>query len=211
MFADQTAAAAALADDLAVLLNQALAERGRASLVVPGGRGPVPVFQRLAAADLDWTRIDVIPTDERWVSPDHPDSNEGMIRRLLPAARLRGLKTDAATPEDGLAEASARLATLGRPFDAVFLGMGADGHVASLFPGSVPLDDRRMLAAAPVSGIGHARLTLTLPALTDCRALLLLICGAEKRARWAEALAGADLPVTRAVRAAPQVRVFLAP
>lgn len=160
---------------------------------MPGGSSPRGVLARLAAEPLDWARVMVTLTDDRWVPADDPASNEGQARRLLadPAgARLIGLRTPASAPEDGVADAERRLAGFPWPADAVLLGMGEDGHVASLFPG-MTLENgtggRCRAARAPVPP--HARISLTPAALLDTRLLLLLVTGAAKRAVWRAAAA----------------------
>lgn len=192
-FDDSDQAAAALAQDLAQALRDGIAARGMASAALPGGRTPGLVLPHLVKPDLPWTAVHLVPTDERRVPVDHPDSNEGMLRRFLsgPAARahLHGLAGDAAA-------CGPRIDRL-RPFDAVFLGFGEDGHIASLFPGSPALDAAGTCVAAPAAGIGHARLSLTLPALLDARRLLLLVAGAAKHRVYAAARAGAALPLSR--------------
>lgn len=182
---------AALATDIRHGLEAALAARESASLVVSGGRTPVPLFRLLRATPLDWSRVYVTLADERWVEPDDAASNEGLVRRELlqdGAARARfiGLKNGAASPQQGAAETWQRLSRIPRPFDVVVLGMGEDGHTASLFPGSPGIDVALDPAAppgcvsmsAPVAP--NARLSLNLAALVQARRLLLHIGGAKK-------------------------------
>lgn len=197
-FDDGDQAAAALAENLAQALRDGIAARGRASAALPGGRTPGLVLPHLVGPDrtrpdLPWTAVHLTLTDERRVPVDHPDSNEGMLRRFLtgPAAQahLHGLT-------DATAACDARIERL-RPFDAVFLGFGEDGHIASLFPGSPALDAAGTCVAAPAAGIGHARLSLTLPALLDAHRLLLLVVGPAKHRVYAAACAGAALPLSR--------------
>ena len=138
-FQDSPALVAALANQVAGLLRAAIKERGRASLVVSGGATPVPFFAALSAQALDWQQVTITLADERWVDPADPDSNEQLVRRHLlqnraAAARFVGLKTGAITAVQGEKECGARLALVPRPFDALILGMGNDGHTASLFP-----------------------------------------------------------------------------
>lgn len=191
-FESRARLAAAIAEQLAGILRAAIAATGSASLVVPGGSTPLPVFADLATADLDWHNVNVLPCDERWVAPDHPDSNEGSIRRHLltgaaTAARLFALYRPLATPAAALPDVARALKEIRRPFDAVFLGMGEDGHFASLFPGRVEtppalaLDGESDLMVLEEPAKGHPRIGLTLRALTDTRHLILAVTGAEKR------------------------------
>jgi len=186
-FAARDAAARATADGLAACLEEGLAARGRASLALSGGRTPNSVLPLLAAAGLDWSRVTLTLIDERWVAPDHADSNQGLVERLFrdgpaAAAPMVGLKTAAAEPAAGVAEVERRLAGLSWPLDAAFLGMGEDGHVASLFPGdaSWALAPGRCVPVPARDG-RQARMSLAPDALLDMRRLLLLIFGAEKR------------------------------
>lgn len=187
-------------------LAHALRTRGRAALVATGGRSPGPVYDRLRDARLDWARVVVTLSDERCVPPDHADSNTRLVRERMPARAHLVPLTD--TPA---------LAAL-LPFDAVLLGMGEDGHVASLIPGDPGLEDALTTAELTrrvPQGLGSpplARITLTLSALTRSRAIFLLIAGEAKRQVLARARAGEDLPVGRLLRqASAPVRILWAP
>jgi 6-phosphogluconolactonase len=186
------------------------------------------VFDRLARRPLDWSRVEVTLSDERWVAPDHPASNERLVRaRLLTgsaaAARFVPLKTEAATPQAALAEVEARLAAMPRPFDAVMLGMGEDGHIASLFPGAVglaeglnPAAGRLCMAVEPRADAppNEPRLGLTLAAMASARVVVVFIAGAAKWAAWERALAGDDvleMPVRALLASAAPVRVIWGP
>ncbi|MGE0383292.1 MAG: 6-phosphogluconolactonase [Gammaproteobacteria bacterium] len=203
-YRDAAELAGAVADAIAARLRDALALRAAASLVVPGGRTPGPIFDRLALSALDWPRVRIALSDERWVAPGHADSNETLVReRLLhgaaAAAAFTGLYRPTAAPEDAVRAVSAALAVVPRPFDVVLLGMGEDGHVASLFPGQAAgsaLQARvgpACVAVAPAPGRG-ARLSLTLSALTDARAILLVFQGGAKQAVYAAARARPATP-----------------
>jgi 6-phosphogluconolactonase len=192
-----------LADDVADVLRQAVRERGRAVLAVPGGTTPREFLTLLGQHDLPWPSIMVLPTDERAVPPDDPRSNERMIRECLPVAPAGFLPLRADGPLDEAATALAkRVAALG-PLDAVVLGMGTDTHIASLFP-----EDRRLeqaagegapavLAAYPANL--EPRLSLAPLVLTSARWKALLIAGQDKLASLTRALGSAD-PVTYPVR-----------
>lgn len=197
------ALAGALAPRVAEALARAVRERGQASLVLSGGRTPVPFLEALAAHRLAWRSVSVTLADERWVPVDSADSNERLIREHLlhgPAADARfvGLYTGTPHPAAGEAACAEALATVPRPFDVVVLGMGGDGHTASLFPGSPQLSDA-LAADRPCAGVTgdeppRDRMTLTPAALLDGRWIVLHIAGETK---WAvlEAAAAAG-PVT---------------
>jgi 6-phosphogluconolactonase len=186
-----------LAGLLAGELAQALAGGGRASLAVPGGTTPGPVFDALSAADLDWSRVNVMLTDERWVPESSERSNTRLLRRRLltgraAAARLVPLHVDAPTPEDAL-EALSRGVRDALPLSVCLLGMGADMHTASLFPGADRLTealaaDAPVLMAMRAPGAPEPRVTLTAPVLAGAVSLHLLIAGADKRAALDRAL-----------------------
>ena len=182
-------------------LADALAEApgrvpGDVAITVPGGATPFPILERLASAALPWSRITVWPGDDRIVPEDHPASNVGRIREKLEpvGARIRPLEERARPPHFALA----------------WLGMGGDGHIASLFPNVDPrLDDpdlvRRVIPDPLPPEAPFERLSLTLPALLDSDRLVFVIRGEEKRAVFDAAVRGeSDLPIARLLRAARQ-------
>jgi 6-phosphogluconolactonase len=193
LFATGAQTAQALAAAVAANLQAGLLRRRRASLIVPGGRTPIAFLDQLAAQPLGWSEVTVSLSDDRLVAADHIDSNEGLVRRHLlqgaaAAARFVCLASPNSTPADQLAIAERALDAVPRPFDAVVLGMGQDGHTASLFPGAPgtaeALDARRpqLTALVTPTGAPHARISLTLRALLDTRAVMILIEGESKRA-----------------------------
>lgn len=196
----------ALADRIASELAGFLRREGRASLCVPGGTTPGPVFDTLSGVDLDWARVAVFLNDERWVPEDHPRSNTRLLRaRLLrgraAAARLVPLYAPAAAPEDALPALTAGLLPH-LPISVLLLGMGEDLHVASLFPGADRLAaalaaDAPPLMALRAEAAGEPRVTLTAPVLAGAMAIHLLIAGAAKRAALDRAahLTPQDAPV----------------
>src|SRR5580700_10028896 len=213
-FADSDSLSSALSRQLAANLSTAIAARGLASLVVSGGKSPIKLFELLRSESLDWSRVCIALADERWVEPSDPESNERLVRDVLlkesaAAARFIGLKNAAPTPDLGAVSAWETFARVPRPFDAVVLGMGDDGHTASLFPGSPNLP--RALNAAAVAGcVGmwapaapRPRLSLNLSALLDSRRVVLLLSGAGK---WRTFLAASapgpveDMPVRAVLR-----------
>jgi 6-phosphogluconolactonase len=192
-FADQDALAHALVESVTRQLHAALAA-GSASLVVPGGRTPVPFFNQLSQSPLEWNRVHVTLTDERWVDVNDTASNERLLREHLlrdaaSTAQVLGLRGDSTVAGDAVAGADRawqRLGTIQRPFDVVVLGMGEDGHFASLFPGD-PASERGLDLTQPPGCVAvHApvapslRVSLNLSALLQARQLVLLATGERK-------------------------------
>jgi len=180
----------ALADALASELRSCVAHHDFASFAVPGGTTPGPIFDTLSGVDLDWSRIHVMLTDERWVPGDSPRSNTKLVReRLLTghaaAAEYVPLYTGDPTPEDALPALSQAIeAEL--PLSLLVLGMGADMHIASLFPGAEGLaaalaDDAPPVLPIRAEAAGEPRVTLTAPVLKGAMSTHLVITGAQKR------------------------------
>lgn len=178
-------------------LEQALAATsGQVAITIPGGSTPFPILAKLAELGLDWSRIAVWPGDDRIVPEDHPASNVGRIRAALEplGARIVALAEGLSPPHFALA----------------WLGMGTDGHIASLFPNTDPqVDDGQLLRRLTPDPLPPEapfdRLSLTMPALLASDALVFVIRGAEKQALFEAALAGEhDLPVARLLGAAHQ-------
>ena len=219
-FADMDCLARTLAGEIAYDLGRAVATRGSASLIVPGGSTPGALFEALSHQAQDWPRVSVGLTDERWVPPGSPSSNETLVRdRLLrnaaSDAHLVGLWQNVALPEQALALNDMQYGKLARPFDVVVLGMGGDGHVASLFPGDPDLASKLDPACPQLCVTGTApvlpteRLSLSLAALAGCRRLVLMITGDEK---LAVLRSRGDLPVHAVLAAAGEaVEVVWAP
>jgi 6-phosphogluconolactonase len=180
----------ALANQLAGDLRAALAHDPRVGFAVPGGTSPGPVFDHLCAADLDWSRVDVILTDERWVPEDSPRSNTALLKQRLLVDRARNarcLPLYAAAPEpEGALEALEAPIAKELPLAVVLLGMGADMHTASLFPGADRLADA-LSPKAPIllpmraPGAPEPRITLTAPVLNGALSKHVLIFGEDKR------------------------------
>ncbi|QQD17001.1 6-phosphogluconolactonase [Spongiibacter nanhainus] len=217
-YQDRECLVTALSDELAAVLEKAIADRGEACLLVSGGSTPKPVYRALASRPLDWSKVTVALVDERWVDADHPASNEQFIRENLliegaAAAKFVAMKTSAATAVLGLPECLARYGALPLQPDLCVLGMGLDGHTASLFPHASGLDsglaagaDRCVAITAQqseVTGPHTERMTLSVAAILACRHIVLLITGDEKLAVYRQALSGPDareMPVRAVLR-----------
>lgn len=227
-FADVQSMFATLADEVASDLDEAIGRRKAASLVLPGGTTPGDFFDVLNTRELPWDRVQVVPTDERWVPPDDDRSNEKLMRTRLfrnraAGARFVALKDAHDHPAQAEDAIGAAVAAMPRPFDVTLLGMGADGHTASLFPGAAELaaaldpSSPRLVSAitppdAPRLGL---RMSLTLAAILASRRILILIRGREKMEALDLARAGEETPImpVRAVLrgAASPVEVFWSP
>lgn len=189
-YADRDMAAIDIANTLASDLETALLHHETVSFAVPGGTTPGVIFDSLCAADLDWARITVLPTDERWVAPDDARSNAGLIRqRLLSAraakARFLSLYAPAQQPETVLEGIAARVKPH-LPLSVLLLGMGADMHTASLFPDAPGLAQALSGTAPPVVALRpenqpETRVSLTFRALNGALSKHLVIFGKEKR------------------------------
>ncbi len=186
-----------IASWIADRLASALANSpGDTAISVPGGSTPFPIFEELVKADLDWERVAVWPGDDRIVPEDHEASNTGKIRAIFEAvgARVMTLAEDAAAPH----------------FALCWMGMGGDGHIASLFPNTNPqVDDpqsmRRLTPDPLPPEAPFDRITLTIPALLNSEVIMFVIRGEEKLGVFKAALAGEhDLPIARLLGAASQ-------
>jgi 6-phosphogluconolactonase len=196
-YSDREMLAMNVANTLAGELKNALLVHDFVSFAVPGGSTPGPVFDLLSAIDLDWGRVHVLLTDERWVAQDHAMSNTRLIReRLLidkaAAARFIPFFRAGLSAPEGSAEVAATLAGE-LPLSVLMLGMGADMHTASLFPGAPGLgdalaDDAPLLCPVQVEGQDFARVTLPAHVLEGAMAKHLMITGADKRAALEQAL-----------------------
>jgi 6-phosphogluconolactonase len=197
-FDDKAEAGAYVADQIAEALQQALDERGRAVWIGCGGTTPKPVYERLNEAVLDWSQITLAQVDERWVSTDSPDSNTRMMREALTPAldaglTLESLMQDGHDQQACADKAEAVLYDLGGGkapvFDFALLGMGPDGHYASIFPqhpvNAVVYDSPRLvLPVAATDGTIEPklpRITLTVPCIDSSRRIVFFITGQAKR------------------------------
>jgi 6-phosphogluconolactonase len=214
-----------LARDVGRALSEAIAARGRASLVLSGGSTPKGFFKALARHELDWEKLTVTLADDRWVPPEHADSNERLVRENLlvgaaAAARFVPLVNGDAHPRTAVPAISAALADLGTA-DVMILGMGDDGHFASLFPGSdtlaagLDLHSQESFIAVDPPVAPHARMSMTLPRIFDSRCLILHIVGSDKRELLEEAAEEGDatrLPIVAVLGStSPAAEVYWAP
>jgi 6-phosphogluconolactonase len=204
-FENNTALAPALAAAVAADLRAVLATSPSASLAVSGGRSPVPVFESLREVDLDWSRVVVTLVDERWVSERDPYSNAALVKAHLlqgraAAARFLPLYTGAASAQAAEAELSAAFNDIPQPFAALILGMGDDGHTASLFPASPQLQaglalEGTVKTTAPcLAQVGAVapteRISLTLPWILNARQVYLQFSGVSDIAVYNKAVQG---------------------
>lgn len=191
---DEEGLARRAAEAIAQAAGESIAASGRFMLALPGGRTPLPTYRLLASARIDWTRVHVFWGDERCVPPDHPESNFGgasatlLDGTLIPRSQIYRMRGEDPDPDSAAADYAGTLGATfgindGRPprFDLILLGLGTDGHTASLFPGSPALTEvSKSVAAVYVEKLRSYRLTLTLPVLNAAARILFLAAGAEK-------------------------------
>lgn len=219
-----------LAHAIADRLKRAATDRSAASLMVSGGRTPGALFEQLRELDGGWDRVTVSLVDERWVAPESPESNEHLVRSTLlkgkaAAAQFVPLKSAHESPTEGQADRNEALKSVPRPFDVVLLGMGEDGHTASLFPRTEELPaglsletQETVMALTPLetpAGPVVPRMTMTLSAILDAKVIILLLTGEAKLTTYETALAGDDalaMPVRAVLRqTSTPVEVYWAP
>jgi 6-phosphogluconolactonase len=195
----------------------AIAERGRFRIALAGGSTPRAVYPQLVSG-IDWARTDVFFGDERAVPPDDPQSNYRMAREtllapaLVPAVNVHRWRAEAADLDAAAREYEQALRAPGAPpwLDLALLGLGPDGHTASLFPGTTALAvEDRLAVAVDVPQLATRRLTLTYPALLDATHVVFLVTGADKTAALAAALRpGSTLPAARIFQRPARVRIL---
>lgn len=204
---DATAQVQALAESIASTLTRVINEQGSACLAVSGGRSPIALFAALRVLPVSWADVSITLVDERAVPPEHPDSNARLVREhLLQDAAVAARFFPLVLPphvHGGSVDVDACVATANDPFqqpDVVILGMGDDGHTASLFPDAPELGDGIDRAHAPAylpvrpGAAPHRRISLNLSALCAARRLFLSITGADKRGVFDRAAQGDAQP-----------------
>jgi 6-phosphogluconolactonase len=189
-----------IVDNVALAFARLLAQEAPKSVALSGGETAQECYAAVRATGPDWSNVDVYFGDERFVAPDDPDSNEGMARRvLLDAVQPRSIHSmyqpveieEAARRYDALVSAAPAI-------ELVHLGLGPDGHTASLFPGSPTLDEtKRLVVTAGDDAHPRPRLTFTFPAITRARMVVVTVAGAEKRDAVERIRSGEDLPAAR--------------
>lgn len=215
---DSAQLAVAVAERIADTLRQAISVSGAASLALSGGRSPEAYLRLLDQQALDWQRVTLTLVDERWVPASHPDSNVGLLRRCMPRVMeqvnwLPLYRGD--SPQADAAEADAHLKAL-PALSLCVLGMGVDGHCASLFPGlpglATLLSDQAEQHCAAVFPVGQSpRLTLTGAALHSADLQLLVICGEDKYQRLCQAFAAAPEQVPVSAFLQPPLAIYYSP
>lgn len=202
-FENGPALAQALAEKVASALAESIAARGSATLAVSGGSTPKAFFEALSQKPLDWSQVSVTLVDERFVPADNPRSNHllvatHLLKNAAAEADFVPLYQPEADIEAAAAAATNAISDMGTPLDVVILGMGADGHTASFFPGGNNLEDALDLDLPPrvltmeAAGAGEPRLTLSFSSMADAGLLIVHIEGAEKKAVLDKALSGTD-------------------
>ncbi|STX28708.1 6-phosphogluconolactonase [Legionella beliardensis] len=190
-----------LCKKLQAILAEAIKSRGQAYLVVSGGKTPAPLFKQLSEIDLEWDKVTILLADERWLPSSSEDSNEGMLKRNLLINKAKkasyiSLLTNAESPYQGVPEIQDCLSHLPQ-FDVVILGMGEDGHTASLFPCSNEIEagltdlHSAVIAVTPTTA-PYERISLTKNRLINSRFIFLHLVGENKLAVLKQAMAGQD-------------------
>ena len=180
-----------LSQNICEILKEAIKEKGYATMAVSGGSTPKLLFEELSRINLDWSKVDLTLVDDRWVDADHEDSNELLVRTHLLKNKAEKtnfipLKNDAKTTNEGVPSSEERLKSFTMPFDIVILGMGEDGHTASLFPCSeelsegMDLNTESLLIATTPKTAPYERISLTAKTIIESRKVVLLLCGSSK-------------------------------
>ncbi len=217
-YEDQEELADAVAGDIGFIIESALDARGQALIALPGGKTPLLAYEKLAAANIKWKHVTIIPTDDRLVAVSDPLCNAGMLAKFFMTKGARVLPIGSENADHHMAgkAADARLQDLHWPPDLVCLGVGSDGHTASIFAG--PDLDEALNAPKARYAVGVmpdplpveapvARVTLTRNAILSARTLTLVLTGADKRALVEQAIKDgplSHLPIGRVLADAEQ-------
>ncbi len=210
--------AEAVAGDVAFIIESALDARGQALIALPGGKTPIPIYAKLAEANIKWKHVTIIPTDDRLVAMDDPLCNAAMLAKFFMPKGARVIPLGGVNPDHEMAgkAADARLQDLHWPPDLVWLGVGGDGHTASIFAG--PDLDAALNAPKVRRAVGVmpdplppeapvARVTLTREAILSSRTITIVLTGDDKRALLEQAIKDGPLssvPVGRVLADAEQ-------
>ncbi|WP_392561877.1 6-phosphogluconolactonase [Orbus sturtevantii] len=193
-----------MVDHIVIELNKGIAKRGVASIAVSGGKTPIPLFKLLSKQSLPWAKVYITLVDDRWVDNTDDASNEKLVLTYLlqneaKLANFIGLKNNAVTPFAGELATQEKLTEIPMPFDVVILGMGEDGHTASLFPYAENLSsgldmhsNKVVIGMTPLTA-PLDRITLTLPAILNSQNIYLHLVGSSKKTVLATALDGNDI------------------
>ncbi len=187
------------------LLRTSLEQKGKASLVVSGGRTPVSLFEVLSTQELDWSKVTITLADERWVNEDHSDSNANLVKSHLlvnkaASATFVSLKTAGDNPYSEESAVASQLESVAQPFTVTILGMGEDGHTASLFPCSeelskgIDLNNQASCLAVTPTTAPHKRMSLTLNAIVQSENVFLHLTGENKKTVLHKAIADTNQP-----------------
>jgi 6-phosphogluconolactonase len=199
-YTDAKALVDAFSEKLAGIIKQAISLKGSASIAVSGGSTPKPLFQALSRIDLPWSKVNITLADERWVDNLDDASNEKLVRENLlvnhaSSAHFISMTTRDENAENAVDEISARLSEMGLPLDVLILGMGEDGHTASLFPCSAQIEEglnvarqTPVLATQPTTA-PHQRMSLSLAEIIKSKHVFLHITGEKKRKVLEDAIA----------------------
>ncbi|GHB79975.1 6-phosphogluconolactonase [Psychrosphaera saromensis] len=200
-FENSTLLNEAFSQEIADKLQAGINENGSATLLVSGGNTPKPMFLMLSNKDIEWNKVNIALVDDRWVELSDSASNEAMVNSALlinkaSVANFVGMKTEHKDAFDAQATVSAKFDAFKRPFDVVILGMGEDGHTASIFPCCAQLDEalttsKDIMATEPTTA-PHQRMTFTKSALLNSKQLYLHLVGESKETVLLDVAAGSD-------------------
>ena len=201
-YQDDNELALKLAQTIASDLTKAIKEKGVATLLVSGGITPLKLFSALSAMKIDWEHIRIGLCDERWVSPNHNESNEKLVRETLlinyaSKATFIGMYIDDSKAFDSEVQCTQNIKSSLAPFDVIVLGMGNDAHTASLFPNNPKLKEAyttdKLCVAIEPSDAPHIRMSLTLKAMLSSNRVYLHFQGNSKLDIYEKAMSGDDI------------------